>query len=396
MKIVCASDSFKGSLTSEEICKIITKTANTIFASANVIGIPMADGGEGTLDALLNGYSIYAENHGLSSPIERIPIAVRDPLGRSIMSEYGRITSSDSMTAVIELAKASGLTLLESSERCPLLTSTYGTGQMIRDAVTHGARKLIIGIGGSATNDGGTGAMEALGAKFYDADGKLLSGNGENLIKIARMEWDRSPWMSIDVNVMCDVKNPLTGSNGATRVYGSQKGATPEMLDRLEQGMMNYASVLSDFFGTNVSDIVGGGAAGGIGAALSLFLGAKLKSGAETILHLYHFPTLIKDADLVITGEGSLDSQTANGKVVSIVADYCAEEKIPCCAVVGRAEDSLTPDKIPGITEILSVSPDDIPLEESMLRAAEFYETAIEKLFSDMKAIYCFIERKNP
>lgn len=386
MKIVCASDSFKGSLSSTEICQIIKQASCDIFGDIDFTGIAMADGGEGTLDAIGKGYA--------DSSFDIVSTTVLDPLGRSITAEYIVLSLENKKTAVIELSKASGLTLLSTEERNPLITSTYGTGQLILHALEQGCEHILIGIGGSATNDGGTGALEALGVRFYDKNRNILHGNGKNLGVVDIISIDElSPLLqNASFTVMCDVKNPLTGKNGATYIYGPQKGASGEMLVTLEENMMHYESLLNKLFSCDTSTIIGGGAAGGIGAALSLFLHAEMIPGAEAILSLHNFSSLIADADLVITGEGSIDSQTSNGKVAAIVGQFCKNAYVPCCAIVGSCAEDVFPNTIPGITEILAIKPADMSVADSIKNAHTLYDQAVRKLFSDMKSIHDFLK----
>ncbi len=374
MKFVFASDSFKGSLSSEKINDILTAVAHRHFPDCETAAILTADGGEGTVDAVLAG-----------TGGERVSVSVRDPLGRPITASYGRISET---SAIIEMAAASGLPLLTESERNPLLTSTYGTGELIAHALDHGATDLTVAIGGSATNDGGMGAMTALGIRFLDADGNSLSGVGADLEKVADIDLSglHPRLKEAKFTVMCDVNNPLVGERGATYVFGPQKGATPDIAKRLEAGMQNYAEVIERTLGISVANTAGGGAAGGLGAALLVFLGAKMNSGIDTLLDLVKFDALLSEADFVITGEGRMDSQSADGKVACGVGLRCKKEGVPAFAIVGGMGSGADAIYDCGICSILPTVNAPMPLSEAIERAEELYENAAERLFRLIKA----------
>ena len=374
MKFVFASDSFKGSLSSEKINDILATVAHRHFPDCKTAAILTADGGEGTVDAVLAG-----------TGGERVSVSVHNPLGRPISASYGRI---DSNRAIIEMAAASGLPLLTESERNPLLTSTYGTGELIAHALENGATDLTIAIGGSATNDGGMGALCALGVRFLDAEGNSLSGIGADLEKVADIDLSGLHPLAktASFTVMCDVNNPLVGERGATYVFGPQKGATPDVAKRLEAGMQNYAAVIERVLGVSVSSIAGGGAAGGLGAALLVFLGAKMNSGIDTLLNLVKFDSLLSDADFVITGEGRMDSQSADGKVACGVGLRCKEAGVPAFAIVGGMGAGADAIYDCGICSILPTVNAPMPLSEAIERAEELYENAAERLFRLIKA----------
>lgn len=374
MKFVFASDSFKGSLSSEQINQILYTTAKRHFPDAQTSAILTADGGEGTVDAVLAG-----------TGGQRVSVSVLDPLGRPHTAFYGKISAT---SAIIEMAAASGLPLLSEAERNPLVTSTYGTGQLIAHALDHGITNLTIAIGGSATNDGGMGAMSALGIRFLDKDGALLSGKGEDLEQVAGIDVSRLHPKAKDCQftVMCDVNNPLVGGNGASAVFGPQKGATPAMVERLDAGMKHYASVIEKDLGISVADRSGAGAAGGLGAALMVFLGATLKSGIETLLDLVDFNTLLSDADFVITGEGRMDGQSACGKVACGVGLRCKAANIPAFAIVGGMGEGAEAMYECGISSILPTVNAPMPLSDAIARAQELYASAADRLFRIIKA----------
>lgn len=377
MKFLFASDSFKGTLSSEQIIHILTDAANEIFPGCETLGVPIADGGEGTADAVI------AVTKG-----EKLAVKVHGPLMEETIATYG-VFGNDS--AIIEMAAASGLPMVPVSKRNPLHTSTYGTGELIKAALDLGYRRLSIAIGGSATNDGGMGAMRALGVKFLDASGKELTGVGADLIKVVDIDVSglHPAIAEAEITVMCDVNNPLTGPSGATYTFGKQKGGTPEILDELEKGMKHYASVLLDKFGVNVDQIAGSGAAGGLGAALCVFLNATMKSGIETVLDLIDFNQLLEGVDVVVTGEGRIDWQSAFGKVPSGVGMRCKKKGIPAVAIVGGMGNGAEKIYEFGIDSIVTTINGAMPIEEALERAEELYENAARRLFRLIKVGMC-------
>jgi glycerate kinase len=290
-------------------------------------------------------------------------------------------------SAIIEMAAASGLPMVPEEKRNPLDTTTYGTGELIRDALDAGYRRLSIAIGGSATNDGGMGAMTALGIRFLDAEGKELAGTGADLEKVVDIDLSgiHPAVKEAEITVMCDVTNPLTGPDGATYTFGKQKGGTPEILDRLEAGMINYAKVIGEKLGKDADHIQGAGAAGGLGAALCVFLNATLKSGIETVLDLIDFDGLLDGVDLCITGEGRIDWQSAFGKVPSGIGSRCKAKGIPAAAIVGGMGEGA--DKIFefGVESIIPTINGAMDLEEACERAEELYANAAERLFRTIR-----------
>ncbi|MBU9726423.1 glycerate kinase family protein [Diplocloster modestus] len=369
MKFVFAPDSFKGTLTSLQVAEILTKEARKIFDDVTTVSVQIADGGEGTLETLVD------QTKG-----EYIRQCVLDPLGREIESGFGKLYES---TAIIEMAKASGLPLLKKEERNPLRTSTYGTGQLIRAALDQNFRHIYIALGGSATNDGGMGALAALGVRFLDDDGAELEPAGENLIRIRDLDTTGlHPGVAgCKFTLICDVKNPLVGADGATYVFGRQKGATDVMLDELERGMLQYASVVESKYKVKIREIPGGGAAGGIGAALHFFLNAQIKPGIETILDMLHFDELLEGADLVVTGEGKLDWQSAFGKVPSGVGLRCKQKNIPAVALVGAVGRNASDIYDYGIDTVFTSVSSVTSEEEVMAHAQEMLEDAANRMF---------------
>lgn len=369
MKLLFASDSFKGTLSSEQIIQLLTDSANRIFPDCETVGVPIADGGEGTVDAVI------AVTKG-----EKREVLVHGPLMEEITASYG-VFHGDS--AIIEMAAASGLPMVPENKRNPLYTTTYGTGELIKDALDAGYRKLSIAIGGSATNDGGMGAMRALGVRFLDEAGEELLGFGSDLGKVADIDVSglHSGIAEAEITVMCDVNNPLTGPDGATYTFGKQKGGTPEILDELETGMKQYASVILEKLGLNVDEIAGAGAAGGLGAALCGFLHAELKSGIETVLDLIDFDALLDGTDLVVTGEGRIDWQSAFGKVPSGIGMRCKKKGVPAVAIVGGMGDGAEKIYEFGVESIVSTINGAMDISEALERAEELYAGAADRLF---------------
>lgn len=354
-KIIIASDSFKGSLSSAEIADTVEQALNNIVPEIAVHKIKMADGGEGTIEALK---SIIKT--------ETVRVETFDPLLRKTEAEY---IITDNGTAVIELAAASGITLLKKEELNPLNTSTSGTGILIADALKKGCGNIILTLGGSATNDGGTGILNVLGVVFRDKYGKETACNGSGLNDICSV--DISGIMQEAKNarftLACDVTNPLFGPHGAAFMFAGQKGADKKMIERLDCGLRNFSIALAKLTGKDISQIPGTGAAGGAAGGIMAILNAKIISGAELLLEMSGFDFIAKNADLIITGEGRIDNQTMNGKLPYIVARHAAKTGIPVVALCGRCDIDLTDNShIP--FEIIEVSPRSIPVEEAMIK----------------------------
>lgn len=374
MKFLFASDSFKGTLSSERITALLKDSAERIFPGCVTAGVPVADGGEGTIDAVISA---------LNGSYRKM--TVHGPLMEDEESFYGEFEGD---SAIIEMAAASGLPMVPTEKRNPLNTTTYGTGELIRDALDRGYRKISIAIGGSATNDGGMGAMRALGIRFLDAEGKELEGKGEDLTKVADIDMSgiHPAVAESTFTVMCDVTNPLTGPDGATYTFGKQKGGTPEILDVLEAGMVRYAALIKEKLGVDVDKIPGAGAAGGLGAAFCVFLKANLKSGIDTVLDLVHFNELLEGVDMVITGEGRMDWQSAFGKVPSGIGARCKERNIPVIAIVGGMGDKAETIFEHGIDSIMTTINGAMPINEALNRAEELYASAADRTFRMLKA----------
>lgn len=377
MKILLAPDSFKGSMSSMEIIDYIEEVARQHFDPIEIVKVPIADGGEGTVDALTTAKG------GRYKWVE-----VTGPLGEVVKAKYGIIDGENvTGTAIIEMAQASGLPLIAPAERNPLLTTTYGTGEMIKAALDEGIREFIIGIGGSATNDGGIGAAQALGIQFLNSKGKEVGFGGGELSKIKHINIENlDPRIKKSkITVICDVNNQLIGEKGATAVFGPQKGATGDMLKTLENGMKNYAEVIFKHFGIDVDKIPGSGAAGGLGAALICFFGAELKSGIDTILDFVEFEKLLNGIDLVITGEGRIDGQSVFGKVPVGIARLCKKYGIKVVAIVGSMGDKAQDVYEYGIESIMTTINKDMSLDEAMSRSKELLMDAVDRMFRLIK-----------
>ncbi len=373
MKMIFASDSFKGSISGREAGELLKKAANEVFGETETIILTAADGGEGTVDALLE-----------TCGEERILAGVHDARMRPVQAYYGRI---DEKQAVIEMAAASGLPMLENDLRDPLKTTSYGTGELLRDALEKGFAKIAIGLGGSATNDGGMGAMRALGARFFDEADRELEGCGEDLEKVRRIDLSglHPGIKEIELTIMCDVDNPLCGTDGATYTFGKQKGGTPEILERLEAGMQNYQNVLRETFEENPEEIRGGGAAGGLGAALALFCRGKIRPGVDTVLDMLEFDRLLDGASLVVTGEGRTDAQTAHGKVMYGIGMHAKEKGIPVIGLSGSLGEGAEELVKYGIRSMTATVNSPMTLETALARTEELYFQGALNMFRLIK-----------
>lgn len=372
MRFLFASDSFKGSLSSGDIIGLLEEKMKQVFPDAICKGVVVADGGEGTVDAILS-----------ATGGEREYLDVKNPLLDTVRAYYGKVGDK----AIIEMALASGLPLLKPDERNPLYTSTYGTGELIQSALNNGYRDITIAIGGSATNDGGMGAMIALGVRFLDVDGKELTGIGENLAKVASIDISglHEAVKDTKFTVMCDVNNPLTGERGATYTFAPQKGAGDKELVILEEGMLHYADIIKRDLGVDINDVAGAGAAGGLGAALMVFLKAKLQAGIERVLDLIEFDTLLEDTDICITGEGRIDWQSAHGKVPSGIGNRCKKKNIPAFVIAGGMGKGASDIYEHGIESIITTVNAPMSVEEAIADARELYADAAERAFRLIK-----------
>ncbi len=365
-KIILAPDSFKGTLTARQVCDILSDAVLRRWHEAEVCVIPMADGGEGMTDA-------YLRIFGGKAVFKR----VCGPNGIPTDAEYAILPDG---TAVLEMAAAAGLPLA-SQPRDILHATTYGVGEMLLDAAAHGAKNILLGLGGSATNDGGIGMASALGFTFTDRMGQKVSPYAEHLGEIACIRPPLSlPELSL--KVACDVSSPLTGDLGASRVFAPQKGADEEMVERLENAMVSYAAVLRSFSGWDVGAVPGAGAAGGLGAAAVAYLGGRIYPGAELLLEQAGFDDALSDADLVITGEGKMDGQSLLGKVPYTVAKHCKAAGVPCVALCGALGEGWERMKPHGLTTAFAASDGTKPLDELKKTAADDLKTAADDMLS--------------
>lgn len=362
MNVLIASDKFKGSLSAHEVCQSAANGIRSILPRAKITQLPMADGGEGSLEVLINALDLeYKE------------IIVQDPLFREIKAGYGKKES----VAYIEMALSSGLQLLSPEERNARLTSTIGVGQLMMDAIVNGVSKIVLFVGGSATNDGGAGMLQGLGFQLLDKSGNILQGTGENLPQIVKIV--RPPNLpNFELIIVTDVQNKLLGPEGASHHYGAQKGATQADIDWLETGLAHFSSLVSLSADLEISQVAGSGAAGGIAVAGIGLLGAKIQKGIATFLEITHFDEHLTNADLVITGEGKLDSQTLQGKVVDGVAKAASKYKKTVVALCGICEIERAEWSKMGINEVL-------PLKTPELSTAYCMENASELIVQNIR-----------
>jgi glycerate 2-kinase len=374
MKIVIAPDSFKESLSSLEAANAIERGFKSVFPNAVYSKVPMADGGEGTVQSLIDA------TNGLMK--EQV---VTGPLGEPVNAFFG--LTGDGKTAVIEMAAASGLHLVPTNKRNPLVTSTRGTGELIAAALDLGVKHIIIGIGGSATNDGGAGMVQALGGRLLDESGNDIGPGGGALSKIATIDLTDldARLKNVQMEVACDVDNPLTGPRGASAIFGPQKGATPEMVEVLDQNLSHFANVAERELGKSFRNIAGAGAAGGLGAGLLAFLNADLKRGVDIILEAVNFEDVVKDADIVITGEGRIDSQTIYGKTPIGVAKAAKKYDVPVIGLAGSLSQDCDVVYEHGIDALFSIVPGVIPLSEAFEHAAHYMERTARNIAASMR-----------
>ena len=362
MKIILAPDKFKGTLTAAQVTEIEKKAILSVIPEAEILCVPLADGGDGTVQALTTA---------LGGKFETCD--VRGPLGKNVTAQFG--LASD--CAILEMATASGMVLLTAEERNPMKTSTYGTGELIRKALESGVKEIVIGIGGSATVDGGAGMAEALGYEFFDKNGVKISGLcGGNLVEIGKISCEKvhPALKKCKFRIASDVTNPLLGENGSVAVFAPQKGATPEMMPLLENGLANLRNVLYQQ-GMISDDVPGDGAAGGLGLGLRAFCAAVPESGAKLAIKLTRLEEKLSGADLVITGEGCSDAQTENGKLCSELALFCKAHNVPCYLLSGKITEN------PGdlFAGFLATVPVGMPFEEIKPRSAELlYDAAVK------------------
>lgn len=373
MKIVIALDSFKGSCSAQLACQAVAEGFKRVSSELDMTLLPISDGGEGLLESL--------EHSAVLSGVTPYILTCTGPYGSQVDA---RLLVLGRETAFIEMAQCSGLELVKPELRRAEKASTYGLGEMVKYALDLGCKRIIIGIGGSATNDGGAGFAQALGAEFYDKNHQLIRSpmNGENLINIAKIGLDKFDSRAADVEfrVSCDVENPLLGKNGATYIYGPQKGADKAMLDQLEAGMAHYAQLMSNTVGKDVALDAGSGAAGGLGAGLRWFVDAKLEKGIDLVLGLLGAEAYIQQADLVIVGEGRLDSQSANGKAPVGVARMARRYGVPTIALCGGYSEDSHILYQHGITAMWSLCPGPVTLEDAIVNGERYLANTAENL----------------
>lgn len=353
-KIVLIPDSFKGTLSSKQICEIVSAEITQQFPNCEIVSIPVADGGEGSVDCFLSALDG-----------EKITAMVSGPHLEKMESYFGYLPESS--TAVIEMASCAGLPLVE-NQKDPLGTTTYGVGELLLEAASHGVTKIILGLGGSCTTDGGCGAAAACGIKFYDEAGNSFIPTGETLSQIEHIDTSSlDPAIkTVDIVAMCDIENPMYGPEGAAYIFAPQKGATENEVKLLDEGLIHLANVIKQDLRADVATIPGAGAAGAMGAGMVAFFGAQLQMGIETVLDTVHFSEIIKDADLVITSEGKLDSQSLRGKVVIGVAKRAQDAGIPVISLVGGVESDISDAYKKGVTAIFPINrlPEDFSISK--------------------------------
>ncbi len=369
MKIVIAPDSFKGSFSALEAAKAIEKGVKRARKDAETVLVPVADGGEGTLDSLISA------TNG-----KKVQVNVKGPLLETVQAEYGLLGDGD--TCVIEMASASGLYLIEQSQLNPLLTTTYGTGELIKDALDNGCRKFILAIGGSATNDGGAGMLQALGMKLLDADGQPIRFGGGALRELAQIDTSEFDTRIAESEflIASDVQNPLIGRHGASNVFGPQKGATSEMVEQLDQNLEHFADLVEEQTGIRLHDKAGAGAAGGIGGAFQAFFPSDMNRGIDIVIEYTGLKEKLIGAECVFTGEGQIDFQTASGKTPMGVAQEAKKQGIPVFALAGSIGQGIDVLHEHGITSVHSIVNGPMQLEEAMNRGAELLEQTAEQV----------------
>jgi glycerate kinase len=369
MKVVIAPDSFKGSLSAKDVAENIKIGIERVYKDIEIQCIPMADGGEGTVQSLVD-----------ATGGKILSVKVKGPLLQEVDAFYGML--GDGKTAVIEMAAASGLPLIAEDQKNPMITTTYGTGELIKHALDMGCREIIIGIGGSATNDGGFGMAKALGVKFLDQEGKDIGHGGGSLSKLYKIdtaEMDKRIG-ACKITAACDVDNPLCGARGATYIFGPQKGAKGEMLEILDKNLQHYAEVIKATLGIDIMNCPGAGAAGGLGGGLMAFMNVTLQKGIDIVIETVKLETYMKDADLVITGEGMMDYQTQYGKTPYGVAKAAKKYNIPVVALVGQIGKNAAVLYEMGIDSIFSLVDGPMPLKEAIDRGADLLQDAAERI----------------
>ena len=371
MKVVIAIDSFKGSASSKELALHVKKGIQKVYEKSEIIICPIADGGEGTVEALSS-----------SQGAELFTLTCKDPLGYDVDAEY---TILEDKTAVIEMASASGLPLVCLEKRDPTITSTYGTGELIYDAIKRGSRKFIVGIGGSATNDAGLGMLRALGFRFLNKDKQevVFAKELSSIVDIDKKDV-LTELNQCSFKIACDVNNPLYGPNGAAHIYAGQKGADEKMIVFLDEQLRAFAKIVDE----DLASVAGSGAAGGLGFGFLAFLNSELKSGIKIVLEQVQLQDKIKDADFVITGEGKIDAQSTMGKVIDGIGNVCKAEGVPCLAIAGGCSEVSKKIHECGVTSVFSIMNSPMSLKEAMEKdkTLELIEKKAEQIFRLIRA----------
>lgn len=368
-------DSFKGTLSSSEICEIMRKSILKAYPNAEILSIPVADGGEGSVDCFLQALGG-----------EKVHVPVSGPFFETMEGFYGLINNGS--TAVIEMAACAGLPLVE-NRKDPCAATTYGVGQLILDAAKRGVKTIILGLGGSATNDGGCGAASAAGFRFYNQEGNEFVPTGGTLVDIARIDASQKDASLKDLQIiaMCDIDNPMYGKTGAAAVFGPQKGADEEMVAFLDKGLRHLSKMIQNDLGKDVSTLPGGGAAGAMGAGMAAFFDSQLQMGIQTVLDVVHFDEAVQGTDLVLTGEGKIDFQSLRGKVVIGVAQRAKQYHVPVAAIVGDIGDNIEQAYEMGVSGIFSINRVAVDFSKAKLRAAQDMALTVENLLQFTKTI---------
>lgn len=374
-KVVLIPDSFKGTLSSTQICDVMKEKINKYFPECDVISIPVADGGEGSVDCFLT-----------SLGGKKVFTVVKNPYFEDMESFYGLIDNGQ--TAVIEMASCAGLPLVEGRKN-PRKTTTYGVGELILHAVNSGCKKIIVGLGGSCTNDGGVGAASAIGVKFFDNNGEEFIPTGGTLININRIDVSNvvENIKNVEIVTMCDIDNPMYGKNGAAYIFSPQKGATDEVVEELDKGLMNLCSVIERDLSIDLKKVKGGGAAGGMGAGMIAFFNSKLEMGIETVLNTVKFDDIIEDTDMIFTGEGKIDSQSLRGKVVIGVAKRAKVKNVPVTVVVGGADNDVEEAYDIGVSAIFTINRLPEALKTSRYKSKKNLEVTIDNIIRLIKIL---------
>lgn len=374
-KVVLIPDSFKGTLSSAQICDIIERRTKAHFPDCEVVSIPVADGGEGSVDAFLTALGG-----------EKVNVTVKNPYFEDMTSFYGLIDNGN--TAVIEMAAAAGLPLVE-NRKDPRKTTTYGVGQLILDAANRGVKKIIVGLGGSSTNDGGCGVAAAVGVKFLNDKGEKFVPTGGTTHEISKIDMSgkSKALEGIEIVTMCDIDNPMYGPTGASHVFGPQKGADPEVVLFLDEGIKHLAEIIKEDLNKDLSEEPGTGAAGAMGAGMMAFFNSKLQMGIETVLDTVKFSDVISDADMIFTGEGKLDSQSLRGKVIIGVARRAKKQNVPVTVIAGGVDEDIDEAYDIGVTSIFSINRLPETFQTSRHKSVENMTFAVDNLLRLIKSV---------